>query len=63
MFKRTPLCLLGNFACFFCRLLSFKINFSKNSLRNTIRVSNGLDPDKARHFVGSDLGPNDLQML
>ena len=42
-----------------CRLLIlFKINFffSKNSLRNTIRVSNSLNPDQARHFVGHDLG-------
>ena len=29
----------------------------------TIRVSNSLDPDQARHFVGSDLGPNCLQRL
>ena len=27
---------------------------------NTIRVSNSLDPDQARHFVGPDLGPNCL---
>ena len=30
---------------------------------NTIRVSNSLDPDQARHFVGPDLGPNSLQRL
>ena len=30
---------------------------------NAIRVSNSLDPDQARHFVGSDLGPNCLQRL
>ena len=30
---------------------------------NTIRVSNSLDPDQARHFVGPDLGPNCLQWL
>ena len=35
--------------------------FSKNSFRNMIRVSNILDPDQARHFVGPDLGPNCLQ--
>ena len=29
----------------------------------TIRVSNSLDPDQARHFVGPDLGPNCLQSL
>ena len=26
-------------------------------------MSNNLDPDKARHFVGPDLGPNCLQRL
>ena len=30
---------------------------------NTIGVSNSLDPDQARHFVGPDLGPNYLQRL
>ena len=35
----------------------------KNSLRNTIRVSNSLDPDQARHFVWPDLGPNCLLRL
>ena len=30
---------------------------------NTSRVSNSLDPDQARHYVGPDLGPNGLQML
>ena len=40
--------LLGNFSCFFCHLLTFYINFfSKNSLRNTLRVSISLDPDQA----------------
>ena len=37
--------------------------FSKNSFMNTIRVSNSLDPDQARHFDGPDLGPNCLQKL
>ena len=54
----------GEFFMLFCRLLIFfKINFFINSLRNTIRVSNSLDPDQARHFVGPDLGPNCLQRL
>ena len=70
--------MLVNFASFSCRLLTFfKINFSsKNSLRNTTKVSIcldpdqplrnttkvsiGLDPDQDRHF---DLGPNCLQRL
>ena len=29
----------------------------------TIRVSNSLDPDQARHLVGPDLGPKCLQRL
>ena len=37
--------------------------FRKNSFGNTNRVSNRLDPDQARHFVGPDLGPNCLQRL
>ena len=56
--------MLGNFSCFCCRLLtSFKINFLENSFRNTIRVSNSLDPDQAQHYVGPDLSPDCLQML
>ena len=30
-------------------------------IRNTIRVSNSLDPDQNRRSVGPDLGPNCLQ--
>ena len=30
---------------------------------NTILVSNSLDPDQVRHFVGPDLGTNCLQRL
>ena len=37
--------------------------FFKISFRNTIRMSNSLDPDQAQHFVGPYLGPNCLQML
>ena len=33
------------------------------SFRITIKVSNSLDPDQARRFVGPDLGPNCLQKL
>ena len=39
-----------------------KSTFSKN-FWNTFRISNSLDPDHARRFVGSDLGPNCLQRL
>ena len=57
-------CLLDNFA-FFCRLLIFffKIIFFEKYFRNTIRVSNSLDPDQARRSVGPDLGPNCLKRL
>ena len=48
---------------FCCLLIFFRINFSKNSYNNTIRVSNILDPDQARHYVGPDLDPNCLQRL
>ena len=49
---------------FVCRLLIFsKSTFTKNSFRNTVRVTNSLDPDQAGHFVGPDLGPNCLQKL
>ena len=56
---------MGKFAFFFCRLLIFfsKINLSKNSFRNTIRVSNSLDSDQARQNVGPDLCPNCLKKL
>ena len=37
--------------------------FSKNSFKNTIRVSKSLDPEQARYSVGPDLGPNCLQRL
>ena len=39
------------------------LTFSKDSFRNTIRVSNGLDPDQDRRSVSPDLGPNHLQRL
>ena len=37
-----------------------KSTFFENSSRNTIRVSNSLDPNQARHCVEPDLGPNCL---
>ena len=37
------LCMLGNFSCFCCDLLTF----FKSSFKNTIRVSNCLDPDQS----------------
>ena len=48
----------------FCRLLIFsKSTFLENSFKNTIIVSNSLDPDHARHFVGPDLRPSCLERL
>ena len=56
--------MLGNFSWFFAVCWYFsKLIFSQNSIRNTIRVSNGLDPDQDRHTVSPDLGPNCLQKL
>ena len=40
-----------------------KLTFSKNSFWDTIRVSNGLDPDWDWHSVCADLDPNCLQRL
>ena len=58
------LCLLGNFHAFLSSADFFLIStLSKNSFRNTIRVSNNLDLDQARQNVGPDLGPNCLQRL
>ena len=42
------LCTLDNFACFLSSVdFFFKLTFSKISFKNTIRVSNSLDPDQA----------------
>ena len=47
------LCLLViKFYNFYCGLLAFL----NQLFRNTIRLSNSLDPDQVQHFVGSDLG-------
>ena len=47
----------------FSRLvICFKINFVKNDhFGNSIKVSNSLDLDRVRHYVGPDLGPDCLQ--
>ena len=49
----------------FGRLLIFfsKSTLKKTSIKDTIRVSNSLDPDQARHIVGPDLGTDCLQKL
>ena len=62
--KKLTLFMLGNFSWLFCHLLIFfKIIFYTKSLKNTIGVSNGLDPDQDWYSVSSDLGPNHLQRL
>ena len=45
--------------CFFFS----KLTFLKYSFRNTISVSNSLDPDRAKHVVRPDFGSNCLRML
>ena len=59
------LCMLGNFLCLCCRLPTFFsiLTFSKNSFRNTIRMSNGLDQDQDQCSVHPDLGTNCLLRL
>ena len=51
------------FVCRFFFQIFSKSTFKKNSFKKSIRVSNSLDQDQARHFVGPDLGPNCLQRL
>ena len=51
------------FPAFFTSADFFKINFFEKFFRNTITVSNSLDSDTARRFIGPDLGPNCLQKL
>ena len=50
-------CILGNFSKILLSPDFFKIKVFINSFRNSIRVSNSLDPDQAKHF-GPDLGQN-----
>ena len=57
-------CMWGTFMLLLSSVGFFsKLPFSKNSFWNTIRVSNGLDPDQSRHSVSPDLAPNYLQRL
>ena len=41
----------------------FSILFFTKSCKNTISMSNGLDPDQDQHFVSPTLGPNCSQRL
>ena len=54
------LCLLGNFSS--ADFIQNQFFREKKSFRRT-SVSNSLDPDQVRRFVGPDLGPNCLQRL
>ena len=53
---------LGQFCMLFCCLFFLNQLFQK-VLLGLPSVSNSLDPDQARHFVGPDLDPNCLQRL
>ena len=57
--------MLGNFSCFYLLSADFFQNylFQKNLSGTQSRVSNGLDPDQDRKYVGPDLDPNCLQRL
>ena len=56
--------MLGSFACFLSSAdLFFKAYLFQKKFRNTIRMSNCMDPDQARHFVRPDLGLNCFQRL
>ena len=46
-------CFYYSFPLYYCAIF--------NSLDATIRVSNSLDPDQARHNVGPDLRPNCME--
>ena len=50
----------GNFFMLLSTAHLFQNQLSKISFRYTTRVSNSLDPDQARHFVGPDLGPKTI---
>ena len=58
-YTNLTFCMLCNFSC-----TDFsKLCFLNESFWITIRVSNGLDPDRERHSIGPDLDPNCLQRL
>ena len=63
-YRNKALCILDIFAYLFCRLMIFsKSSFSKISFRNTVRLSNSVDPDQTVHFVEPDRGLNCFQRL
>ena len=58
-----PLYQMSNIQFLLSPAVFSKLTFSKKSFRNTIIVSNCLDPDQDQHSVDPDLGPNCLKML
>ena len=63
-YKHKLIALWENFHAFLSSAEFFsKLTFSKYSFRNTIKVSNSLDPDQVRQNVGPDLVPNCLQKI
>ena len=52
-----------NFHVFLSPADFFQNHLFQNSFKNTIRVSNSLDPDQVGHFVWPDLVPNCLQKV
>ena len=69
MWYDLPFSMLGNLhvvvVCFIIYIFAIVMLciIIQRKFRNIIRVSNRLDPDQARRFVGPDLGPICLQML
>ena len=55
------ICPLGNFQSLLSSVEFFQNQLFRFFFRNTIWVSNRLDPDQARHVVWPDLGPICLQ--
>ena len=51
------------FQVFYRLLISLKFTILTTSFKNTMSDLNRVDPDRARRFVGPDLGPNCLQRL
>ena len=50
-------------ACFLCLLIFFISNIFEKLFQEYHQSVKQFDPDQSRHFVGPDLGPNNLQRL
>ena len=60
---RLTICILGNFAFLLSSAVFLNQLVRKNSLRNTIRVTDSLDADQARPIIGLGLLRNCFQKL